>query len=213
MKNKTKDKTKDKPWLEDFDILIMNNEIARAKRLLKEHKGSIEIDDFYYFYSILYCRQGHFRKALSLDKEAYRISPKDLDKARIYAWALSSASPKDLEKNTEALNLIDPVINEREKSDSLNKDFLYDLNVKSHILYRLGRYYEARENIKKTANLFPDSQLPLFIQLLYEKSVPSLSSREPNVVDRKSLFIKLIMAIVAATVAALISTYIIRVIL
>jgi tetratricopeptide (TPR) repeat protein len=186
----------------------MNNEIARAKRLLKEHKGSIEIDDFYYFYSILYCRQGHFRKALPLAKEAYRISPEDLDKARIYAWALSSASPKDLEKNTEALNLIDHVINEREKSDSLNKDFLYDLNVKSHILYRLGRYYEVRDNIKKTADLFPDSQLPLFIQLLYEKSVPSLSSREPNVVDHK-FFIKWILGIIATVISAII-IYIIK---
>lgn len=208
-----RNKMKDKPWLKEFDILIMNNEFAKAKSLLEEHKRSIEIVDFYYFYSILYCGQERFRKALPLAEKAYKIGPEDFDKARIYAWTLSSVSPKDLEKNVKALNLIDPVISEREKSDSLNKDLLYDLNVKSHILYRLGRCREARDNINKTANLFSDSRLPLFIQLLYEKSVPlSPDSRVPNVVDRK-FFIKWILGIIATIISAIIIIYVTKFIL
>ena len=85
----------------------------------------------------------------------------------------------------------------------------------SSILYRLGRFYEARDNIDKTANLFPNSKLPYVIQLLYETEKTGASrlySRKPNAFNRKSFIIKLIMAIVittvALTVATLISTYI-----
>lgn len=207
--------TNDKHWLEEFDSFRMDSEFAKAKRLLKEHEGSIELADLHYFYSILYCEMERYDKAFPHAKKAYKISPKDIDKARIYAWVLSSASPKDFEKNSEALNLIDSVISEREKDDSLNNDLLYDLNAKSSILYRLGRFYEAIDNIDKTANLFPNSKLPHVIQLLYENEKTGasiLDSRKPNVVDRKSFIIKLIMAIVittvALTVATLISTYI-----
>lgn len=217
-------KTKDKSWLKkEFDNLLADGEFAKAKRLLEEHKGSIGFADFHYFYSMLYGEQELYPKALSYAEKAYKNTPKNvalrearedsisiLYIVRTYAWLLSSASPENLEENTKALNLIDYVISEREKSNSLSKDLLYELNVKSNILYRLGRYYEARENINKTADLFPSSQLPRFIQLQYEKTGASFPDTiKPNVVDYKSSFIKLIMAIIAA----LISAYIIRVIL
>ena len=175
-------KTEDKSWLKkEFDNLLADGEFAKAKRLLEEHKGSIDFADFHYFYSMLYAEQELYHKALSHAKKAYKNSTKNvalrearedsisiLYIVRTYAWVLSSASPKDFEDNSKALNLIDYVISEREKSYSLSKDLLYELNIKSNILYRLGGYYAARENINKTADLFPDSQLPRFIQLLYE---------------------------------------------
>ena len=203
---------KNKPWLEEFDTLIKNGKLTKAKILLEEHKGSIEIGEFHYLYSILYCEQELYHKALSHAEKAYKTNPKDLDKAQIYSWVLSSASPKDFEENSDALSIIEYVINQREKGGS-NEDLLYDLNVKSHILYRLGRHDEARKNVNKTTSLFPNSHLPRFIQLFYESGASSSAIRKPNVVDPQNPFSKWIMTIVAAIIATLISAYIIKVIL
>jgi tetratricopeptide (TPR) repeat protein len=203
-----KAKIKDHPWLSEFETLIESKEIAKAKDLLELHKASIAEEDLNYLKGIIYCAKKQFAKALPFLEKAYEINPTDIDTARILSWAISSSKTNDLVANSEALKIIDNVIREREKTLPVTRDLLYDLNVKSNILYRLGRYYEARENIERTSKLFPASDLPKFIQLLYEKGGRESSTQESQ--KRKSEIVKYIMTIVCAILATVLSTYIIK---
>jgi len=145
-----------------------NYKFAEAEESLRKlrNEGKIDRTYFYYLMAMLYCEQENYKMALEFAEKAYESNSGNLDVDRIYAWALSSSSPHDKEKNRKALNIINKVIEQRNTEDI---DLFYDLNVKSHILYRLGRIDEARENINRTTLLFPDKNLPRFIQLLYER--------------------------------------------
>jgi tetratricopeptide (TPR) repeat protein len=118
---------------------------------------------------------GIYDKAYEYAEKAYALDSSNLDIARIYAWTLSSLFEKNKNKNKNALEIIDKVIKLRQngitqtvlskENDRISEEnLLADLNVRSHILYRLELNDKANHNIDYTIDLFPKSKLPKYIQ-------------------------------------------------
>ena len=194
----------------EFINLYDHGEFLRAINYLEKHKNTIESFEYNNLIAKLYCELELYNKAISYATEAYNEDRMNLDTARLYAWVLSSSSKDDHEKNSESLEIINYVINEREKIDFTDEELLYDLNTKSHILYRLGNVNEAKKNINKTAFLFPYHHLPRIIQNTYENSTQVVSNKNKK---KNYSIIKWILGIIGSVIAGLLLFFITTVLL